>query len=93
MRYPHLPRPETTQQMRDLRAIATLLYEGPFAKASHWLWRFHEQDPDTPPEEFVDLPVSRVRDALANLCLDLDYTWREYYVRRLRRPPQRWRIM
>lgn len=92
MRFPRLPKPETTPELRDARAIIVLLYEGPFAKASHWLWRFHEQDPDTPVDEIVDLPVSRPRDALARLCLNLDYTWREYYARRLRRPPARWRV-
>jgi len=93
LKYPHLKRrPSTTPELRDIRAIIVLLYEGPFAKACGWLWRFHEIDPNTPEDEIVDPPVSRPRDMLANLCQDLDYTWREYYARRLKLPHDRWRI-
>lgn len=80
--------PNELTPLQNERLVLTLYYEGPWARACHWLWKMRFEDP----EDYEEVPVGKLRDWLGSKCLALDHRWRERYVRSFTRPHDRWRV-
>lgn len=78
------------------RLYLCMYFEGPWARLSHWLWRFEPATSEAlerGDEEEPDLPdVGRFRDWLARKALDRDHRWRERYARLDIDPHPRWKV-